>query len=379
MASKSKPTRIVLTGGPCAGKSTAMSRLTERLEGLGYKVLCIPETATQIILAGLNPSGMSPSETIRFQSSIVQMQKAWEEIMENHAHAQQQKTVILLDRGIWDCAAYTPHEQWEPILHKNGVSHIERDTRYDAVIHMVTAAIGAEEAYTKQNNKARRENLEEARVADQKTMDAWVGHPHLRIVPNSGFFEQKIHHVLKEITEFLGEPVPIEDERKFLVEVDFDVLKTNIKPRATSDIVQHYIQMIDNDTEEEKSFRVRRRGSNGQWVYTHNVKVPIPGNPSARYEIEYQMAGEDYWDLIAQHPNSRQVQKTRTCIVFNNIYFELDQIQRQDGNPLLLLEVETSNKGDIEPPQGIRIIREVTDDPSYYNQSLAETPDPNKS
>jgi hypothetical protein len=38
-----------------------------------------------------------------------------------------------------------------------------RDRRYEAVIHMMTAAEGAEEFYTGENNEARYESLEEAR------------------------------------------------------------------------------------------------------------------------------------------------------------------------------------------------------------------------
>ena len=40
-------TKIVITGGPCAGKSTALSRIQEEFTTLGYTVLFVPETTTQ--------------------------------------------------------------------------------------------------------------------------------------------------------------------------------------------------------------------------------------------------------------------------------------------------------------------------------------------
>lgn len=40
--------KIVLTGGPCAGKSTAMSWIQNSFTERGYKVLIVPETATDI-------------------------------------------------------------------------------------------------------------------------------------------------------------------------------------------------------------------------------------------------------------------------------------------------------------------------------------------
>ena len=42
-------TKIVITGGPCAGKSTAMSWIQNAFTELGYAVLFVPETATELI------------------------------------------------------------------------------------------------------------------------------------------------------------------------------------------------------------------------------------------------------------------------------------------------------------------------------------------
>jgi hypothetical protein len=41
----------------------------------------------------------------------------------------------------------------------------------------VSAADGAEEFYTGQNNEARYENVTEAKALDKKLINAWVGHP----------------------------------------------------------------------------------------------------------------------------------------------------------------------------------------------------------
>ena len=39
-------TRILLTGGPCAGKTTAITNISKSLGQLGIKVLVVPEAAT---------------------------------------------------------------------------------------------------------------------------------------------------------------------------------------------------------------------------------------------------------------------------------------------------------------------------------------------
>ena len=42
-------TKIVITGGPCAGKTTAMNKIQKAFTALGYSVIFIPETATELI------------------------------------------------------------------------------------------------------------------------------------------------------------------------------------------------------------------------------------------------------------------------------------------------------------------------------------------
>ena len=47
--------KIVITGGPCAGKSTAMSWIQNAFSKMGYAVLFVPETATELITGGVAP------------------------------------------------------------------------------------------------------------------------------------------------------------------------------------------------------------------------------------------------------------------------------------------------------------------------------------
>ena len=48
-------TKIVITGGPCAGKSSAMEYLDEELSRIGYKVIFVAETATELMSGGVSP------------------------------------------------------------------------------------------------------------------------------------------------------------------------------------------------------------------------------------------------------------------------------------------------------------------------------------
>lgn len=47
--------KIIITGGPCAGKSTAMSWIQNAFTQMEYQVLFVPETATELITGGVAP------------------------------------------------------------------------------------------------------------------------------------------------------------------------------------------------------------------------------------------------------------------------------------------------------------------------------------
>lgn len=67
-------------------------------------------------------------------------------------------SVVLCDRGLVDGSAYVSEELWSAVMDEVGMSNTQlRDKRYDGIIHMVTAADGAESFYNK-TNEARYEN-----------------------------------------------------------------------------------------------------------------------------------------------------------------------------------------------------------------------------
>ncbi len=94
---------------------------------------------------------------MKFQISV-------EDYFTDIAFLARKPSVIICDRGVMDPYAYMKEETWQYVLNENGWNSVNlRDKRYDAVIHMVTAADGAEEFYqsttggTSNNNNARYE------------------------------------------------------------------------------------------------------------------------------------------------------------------------------------------------------------------------------
>ena len=103
--------------------------------------------------------------------------------------------VILCDRGLMDGCAYVSKNQWEACLEELGLKTIQlRENRYDGILHLVTAADGAEEFYELETNEARYEGLEAARLLDDKLKKAYFVHPKWYMVDNrnSKDFDHKI-------------------------------------------------------------------------------------------------------------------------------------------------------------------------------------------
>lgn len=97
--------KVVLTGGPCAGKTEILSKLTQTLEERGYKVITVFETATALMLNGIHPCKEIPIES--FQEIVFKMQMENENLFEKTANFYDPKKVIIFyDRGIMDSCAY---------------------------------------------------------------------------------------------------------------------------------------------------------------------------------------------------------------------------------------------------------------------------------
>ena len=359
-----KIVKIVITGGPCAGKTTAMSWITNTFTKQGYAVLFIPETATGLITSGVAP--WTCDNALNYQRTQVYMQKCKEQAYDYAAHHNKaDKILIVCDRGILDNKAYMTKEEFDIVMNEIGSNEVAERDSYDAVFHLVTAADGAEEAYTLSNNGARTETIEEARAVDRRIMNAWTGHPHFRIIDNSTDFHEKMNKLIKEITSVLGEPIPYEIERKFLIKYpDIEYLES-LPNCQKIDIVQTYLNSVSG-----KERRVRARGQNGHYIYYLTEKEKVSNRKRA--EIERRLTQEEYVKYSMEaDPNLHTIRKTRYCLSYNSVYFEIDVFPNWHNQAFVEVELHDENEI-INFPDFIEVIREVTDDSMYSNHELAK-------
>lgn len=342
---------------------------------MGWKVVVINEAATELIKAGLMPPSFS--DPLDFQEMLMRTQMFKEDTaVEFSKRADRDlercsgKVLIVCDRGVGDNRAYVPDMMYPGLLERANLTPQKVFDRYDAVFHLVTAADGAEKDYTLGNNDARKETIEEARELDRKTQNAWVGHPHLRVIRNegSGTFTQKLQKLMAEIAVVLGEPEPLEIERKFLIKFP-DVERIVRMPSCQKvEILQTYLFSGPNE-----EVRVRQRGMLWDYTFTKTVKRKT-NDPAKRVEIESRISKEEYLKLLMDaDPKLHPIHKTRLCFLqrASGQYFEFDLYPENQN--YAIMEVELSRASDeIIVPDFVEVVREVTDDPRYTNYEIAK-------
>lgn len=354
-------TNIVLTGGPCAGKTTALAKIMQVFVNRGFAVYAQPEAAKLFNQGGVD--FLTDDKDLFFESEkqLLRFQLNTEDCFRRMAEKAGKPAIVVYDGGVMDIAAYMGKEMWEKLMDSVEENEVDlRDRRYDAVLHLCTAAKGAEQFYTCQNISSRTEGIELAKALDDKIIVAWTGHPHLRVIPSKDSFEDKINTVIDEIASVLGIPEPIETERKFLVDVVGDIPNS-----CEMEIFQTYLTPVNGEEQ-----RIRKRGKGDNYVCFLTTKKTI--SSSQRIEIEEIISSSEYAKLEAlANPEKKTIHKMRRCFVWNNRYYELDTFV----DPVLrhsILEIEDVDMTDkIDFPPFLKLIEEVTENHDYYNSNIA--------
>ena len=357
--------RIVLTGGPCAGKTTALVRIIEHFSSLGYKVFTIPEVPTLYSQGGWNYLTKNYNLYYEGERAILETQLALEDSFMRMAEVCTKPTLIVCDRGTMDISAYMTPEMWEDITSKSNTNSSELRSRYDAILHMVSAADGAEQYYTTATNATRYEQMNEeglriARELDKKVIKAWTGHPHLRVINNNDDFNAKLNRVLLEISNVLELPKPIEEERKYIVEITGE-----LPDCIESEITQTYLV-----GEPGSEIRLRRRGWGSKFVNVHTTKKKI----SATEELvtERQVNNNLYQSMLQQaDPYRHTIRKNRKSFIWKGQFFELDSFLEPVDNLIILETKGMADHTTINFPPFLKIIEDITGNQQYYNYNIA--------
>lgn len=226
--------RIALTGGPCAGKSSALERLGEKAKEAGFDLFVAPETATVLFNCGFafptDPTDPRFDEMVfQFQKNLFKMQLQLERTMTAIAASSGRPSIVVYDRGLLDGKGYMPLEMWTRVLSQadehRGVTEEYVLNRYDGVIHLVTAADGAPDFYKwgntvddRGNSVYRCESPSEAIEMDRKMRDCWKNHKRHCVITNENNvgFNAKLDAAAEEMLRIasLSHPQQLADARR---------------------------------------------------------------------------------------------------------------------------------------------------------------------
>jgi CYTH domain-containing protein/thymidylate kinase len=354
--------RIVLTGGPCAGKTSALSRLRARLQTYGRRVYTTSEASTLMLDGGAYVVGTTPAQQKTYQRGVLTVTLAIEDALLGFARGAGEPAVLVCDRGAMDGRAYLGSPLWEELLSELGHDPARlRDGRYDAVVHLVTAADGAEKYYGNDNNPGRYEDVEGARSVDRRLRQAWSGHARHTIVDNRTDFDEKMRRVVAGVCAQVGIPGPGRFERKYLV-------RPGELPEAaqTLRIEQTYLRG-------EHEPRVRKCDVGGNCTYVHTIKKDA--GDGRRVEVERPITLREYnAHLEEADPIRRPVVKRRSVYPHGGLYFLLDQFDEPHSG-LWIMEAELDDPTQpIETPPFVVVEKEVTGAREFHNYHLARKP-----
>jgi len=339
----------------------------------------VPETATVLLGGGVNFADLPEWAAIKFQENLLKTMIQIEDSFFDLAEASERNCLIICDRGTMDASAFVSRKDWEDLLHQNHMDEVDiRDNRYNQVVHLVTAARGAEEYYTCEHHTTRLETLDEARERDRLAAEAWIGHPYVDIIDNSSDFETKINRLISAVALKIG--VDIGDRlsvnaKKIKFAINGPLPKDSAFPNFRDfEVTHNYLQTASRTMQS----RLRKRGRLGKYSYIHTIRKQVGGQV---IEVKTPVGHREYSHLLDQtDPLHLTVNKTRRCFMYNNQYFQLD-IYKEPCHPrcsgLMLLETYTTLSADEfqqRLPKFLNVDQQVTGDPAFsmFNLSLRD-------
>lgn len=361
-------TTVVLTGAPCGGKSTFIQMAIAKLEKHGYHVVIVPEVARDLIAAGLHKN-----EGFQEKILLTILEREYSFLRDLDLIEIGDKPIAFLcDRGIMDGAAYAKDkDEYTALLRKVGIAPSLARDRYDMVIHLVTAADGAEAYYV--TDTERRETIREARLLDTKIIGAWISHIHHAIINNTGDFGTKMNRALAALGRKLKmseSEQPIESELKFWVK---NFSRNLIPGNAESSLIRQTYLLRPDRTGIECRVRKRWTNEGEEFFYTEKTKTEVEGE---RGESETPIDSETYAEYVRLYsdPACGEIMKERHKFVFGHRTFELDIYMVTPLEGLVVLEVELPDIAErfavLVPPQFDLL--DVTADLRFSNRILAE-------
>jgi thymidylate kinase len=382
---------VVLTGGPCAGKTTTMNKSLRQAIAIPHcEVFVAQEAANHLKNGNINFQSAGGDST--FQRLIITHQLEAERaavitgIKHKYAHPED-KVIIVLDRSIMDGQAYFKKAvEFEEILKDFGLTTKAVYERSDKVIYLRSAAVGAEHAYTTSDGTKRDESIEEAAKLDQKVYKAWRKHPHFVVVDNIFRFNEKLDYAISEIFGVAGIKIPVKACRRFIIKTpNAFILHSNTSHLESFWDKSIFLKSEPANPNLYRSIRIRTGGktityhqSEQRWDKVKNPRTNRV-TEEAVYDTTFQISESTVLESLLQiDPHINSVEKMVNTFYVNDIFYcELSVFECNQEYGYLRVFFDC-NEEDIEEYIDIIrdifvVLREVTFERKYCEYEIART------
>lgn len=346
--------RVLLTGGPGAGKSSALATLRDRISKRGFQAVVVPENATALLdnSGGYDPSWHGTPMHVKLQQTFLRFQMQHEDTYCSFAELRPGRPHLLLhDRGCLDGRLFCSDEQWTQVLEGVGVTEEELLKRYDLVIHMTSVAAGMENLYDYgpgSSNPARYHTPEQARHADVLAQEIYAKHPHVRVVPNFPEFSMKMEAVVQCVTEAVQvDGLAGPRERSVLRSTSGDVFGKAWP--VEFEVYDIQVTFLDADfTESVRCRQLAPRCPSAQAATGKEGAASLTEPPQVLYEFRQEvlldgrrvntrrvLTAESYALLQQSRTGSCvDLKKRAVCFTWQGLYFEVCTYMGARGEPL---------------------------------------------
>lgn len=342
--------KIVLTGGPRAGKSSIIEEIKDYVsKKSNVRLYIIPETATEISKNLVKPQNVDVG--YYFQNTVFKRQLFKEdEVKDVLNYSFGDINIILCDRGIFDNKAYLNDDyEFDLLLECYKKNELELLDEYDMVLHLVSSSLKENIEYETESNKERYESKEESKKLDIKTRKAWLGSRNWNIIYPEDNFEVKVNNVKKYIDSAIDNYYV--DESKY-----YDI---EINDKFNNECKKIDIKEIFLKTNDDSSLVLVKRKYNGYSTYfIENRKYNE--NKVTKYNEE-KITYEKYIKYLYKYDIIKEIEKEEMSFMYDGVFCLVTNY----GDTLVLKTPSYVNVNNIK---NITILNKINDIKEYENE-----------
>lgn len=331
-----QPEVVVVSGGPCGGKTSLLEVLKQVAAEQERPVIFLPELASQLGNEGVDWADLAANNRARYlelEQYVIEQEIA--KVEQARLQLAGQDGLIICDRGPRDVLAYLTEAESEYIASRldTNIANIGHDVA-DKVLYLPSVACGSPSLYSKikDTNSVRYEDATQAATTCARTLAQWAGHPELHIVEADDFavkLQRAASYCFANNQEY---------EQKWHVPNEY--AEAWIAERAETGDMLNAMQFRQSYHESCKGdFRLRHGINKDGYEFFHFAVKQKTNN--GNLEVRRQLTELEYHTL--RKVPGKEFAKTRYVARHGNQLWHCDALTNSQGETFWIFEAEVAS------------------------------------